>query len=469
MLNPLRAFDRRQFLKALSIGTGIATAGTLGWLDHLHADTTATTTKKRFIFFELAGAWDTLLGIDPRDPLVFTEANVSVTGVQLAHQLLDTKYSSQPLKTVAGITFGPAVPQNFANLAAKMCVGRGLTMNTLSHDVGRIFWSTGRTPAGINPTAPSVASQIIDDIAEHDPDSLGIIPSLSINANVFSDATDPALRPFQIRNATDMRLALKLGTDPLSELVLTEITDELSDYRAAAKLCDPATLDRYGKMSLVRKSQQEVEAIVQSGLSDKFNLTNVADPDMLALALHYGYTDVDQPAALAAVAAQAIKLGMSRCVTLKFGNSFDDHDGSWATDQPADQEAAFDAIAKLHADLAMTPSLSDPQKTLADETVMVVGSDFARTPVLNAASGRDHWPANACVFIGGLPAGRVIGETTSYGMQSSAIDPSTGSPVPPSTSGAVTMNPGHWMASLLSNEGITLKDLRENPLPCLTI
>jgi uncharacterized protein (DUF1501 family) len=460
-------FDRRQFLKSLAVGTGIATSGTLGWLDHLRADETTVTTK-RFVFFEFGGAWDTLLSLDPRDPTEFTEANVSTTGIQLAHQLLDTMYSANPLKTVANITFGPAVPQSFADLAPKMCVGRGLTMNTLSHDVGRVFWSTGRTPAGANPTAPSVACQIIDQIAAAAPAELGLIPNLSINADVFSTATDPALRPFQIRNANDMMLALKLGTEPLSELILTELADELAAYREASSLCDPAKLDRYGKMSLVRKSQEEVKAIVESGLSDKFNLTNVSDPEMLALAVHYGYTAVEQPAALAAVAAQALKLDMSRCVTVRFGNSFDDHDGTWSTDQPADQEAAFDAIAKLYEDLAQTPSPSDPNKMLADETVIVMGSDFSRTPILNSTEGRDHWPVNSCAFIGGMPAGRVIGASTHYGMESSAIDPMTGDPVPAETQGAVTMNPGHWMASLLTNEGLSIADLREEPLPCLS-
>lgn len=458
-------FDRRQFLKSLAVGTGVATASTLGGLEHVRA---ASITRKRFIFVELVGAWDTLLGVDPRDPSEFTEANVSSTGIQLGHHLLASQYSSNPLKTVAGITFGPAVPDAFAALAPNMCVGRGFSMNTLSHDVGRVFWSTGRTPAGVNPTAPSIASQIIEQVAAADPDNLGLIPNLSINADVFSFSTDPALRPFQIRNANDMQGALKLGSDPLSELILGEIKDDLAKYRADSKICDPVQLDRYGKMTLVRKSQAEVKQIVESGLSNKFNLFNPLDPEMVALAAHYGYTDIDQPSALAAVAAQALKLDMSRCVTLQFANSFDDHDGTWAADQPADQYAAFDAVAKLYEDLAQTPTTEDPNVMLSEETVIVIGSDFARTPILNGTQGRDHWPTNACIFIGGLPQGTVVGASTHYGMESQKIDPGTGQAVPPETAGAVAMNPGHFMASLLQNEGLSYEHLREEPLPCLT-
>ena len=463
-------FDRRQFLKSLAVSSGIAGAGSLGWLNRLRADTPTPFTRKRFVFVELMGAADMLLGLDPRDPTEFTESEISNTGIQLAHHLLSPYYANQPLKTVSGITFGPAVPQSFANLAPQMCVGRGLTMNTLSHQVGRVFWSTGRTPAGINPTAPSISSQIVQQIAECDPDNLGIIPSLSINADVYSDATDAKLRPFQIRNSGDMNLALKLGTTGLSQVILTEIIGDLTAYRNASTTCDPVQLDRYGKMDLVRKSQKEVEAIVASGLHASFNFTNFADPAMVALQAHYGYTDVNDPSALAAVAAQAIKLEMSRCVTLQFANSFDDHDGSWAADQPVDQERAFDAVAKLYADLAQTPCPENPNVMLSEETVIVIGSDFSRTPILNATQGRDHWPVNACVFLGGgMPQGRVIGATTHYGLESSAIDPLTGAAVPANTPGAVTMNPGHWMASLMDNLGFSIEALREPPLPCLAI
>lgn len=466
--------QRRQLLKSLALGSGVAAAGSLGFLRALRADPSSNDfTRKRFVFVMMPGAWDTLLSVDPRDPNQFTEANVSQTGIQLAHHLLDAQYTATPLKTVDGIDFGPAVPDNFAALASKMCIGRGLTMDTLSHDVGRVFWSTGRTPAGINPTAPSIASQIVDQIAECDPDNVGIIPNLSIGATVFSNATEPLLRPFQIRNANDMLLSLKRGSDFISEAVLNEIADELKAYRDSSTLCDPAKLDRAGKMTLVRHSQNEIEQIIASNLSAKFNLPapDPNDPQMVALYTHFLYplNDVDHPLSLAAVAAQALVLNMSRCVSLRLGDSLDDHDNSWAQDQPADQQAAFDAIAKLWTFLEQTPLPEDASRMMSEETVIVIGSDFSRTPILNTNEGRDHWPVNACVFMGSsMPQGRVIGASTLYGMESSAIDPETGDVVPAETTGALTMNPGHWMASLMDNEGLSLEHLREPPLPCLS-
>jgi hypothetical protein len=459
-------FDRRQFLKSLAVATG---AGVLAHIDGAQAGP-STFTKKRFVFVEFLGAWDTLLGLDPRDPSVFTESQVSSTGIELGYHLLPAFYAGRGVTSYDGVEFGPAVPDRFGQLAAKMCLGRGFSMDTLSHEVGRTYWSTGRAPTGSNPSCPSVASQIVDQIAQNDPANLGFIPNLAINGSVFSDATDPALRPFQVRNATDMMLALALGSDPFSKYILDDLAlaDALTAYRKEAVLCDPARLDRHGKMKLLRQSQEKVVEIVKSGLSNHFNFTNFADPEMAALQAHYGYFDVDAPAALAALAAQAIKLGLSRCVTLQFRTSFDDHDGKWADDQPVDQYQAFDAVARLYEDLAATPTPEDPSVMLSENTVIVLGSDFSRTPVLNGTQGRDHWPVNCCAFLGGLPPG-VVGASTYHGMESQKVDPATGGAVAPDTPGAVALNPGHFMASLLANEGLSLEHLREAPVECLTI
>ena len=462
--------DRRQFLKSLALGTGLASATTIAYLERLRADENAPA-KQRFVFVELRGAHDQLLGIDPRDPIEFSDANIPTTGIQLGLNLLAPQYANTPIKTVAGIDFGPAVPQSFADLAPKMCIGRGFTMDTLAHQVGRLYWSTGRTPSGLNPTAASISSQIVEQIAATDPSSLGLIPNLSIGANVHSFATDPKLRPFQVRNADEMTLALTLGADPISKLVLDEIGDELFMYRHNTTICDPAGLDAHGgKLSTVRASQFEVEAIIASGLSASFNLFPLGPPtqEIIDLALHYGYSDVNDASAIIAVAAQALKLDMSRCITVQFAESLDDHDGSWAEDQPADQWAAFDAVAKLYDDLSQTPCPDNPSVMMNEVTTIVMGSDFSRTPLLNTKQGRDHWPVNSCVVIGGgMPQGRVIGASSHHGMESRPIDPQTGASVDPGTSGSFTLNPGHWMASLMDNCGYSIADLREDPVPCL--
>jgi hypothetical protein len=58
-------------------------------------------------------------------------------------------------------------------------------------------------------------------------------------------------------------------------------------------------------------------------------------------------------------------------------------------------------------------------KGLLQETVMVWMGEFGRTPELNAQKGRDHYPRVSAVVVagGGLPGGRVVGETNSGGSE----------------------------------------------------
>lgn len=70
------------------------------------------------------------------------------------------------------------------------------------------------------------------------------------------------------------------------------------------------------------------------------------------------------------------------------------------------------AFSSLVKDLSSMPSKT-PGKTLLDETMIVVSSEFGRMPYMNNVMGRDHY--NQCytsLFLGGgVKPGRVIGKT----------------------------------------------------------
>ena len=59
------------------------------------------------------------------------------------------------------------------------------------------------------------------------------------------------------------------------------------------------------------------------------------------------------------------------------------------------------------------------ERGLANDVVVVMWGEFGRTPRINRAAGRDHWPAvmSALVAGGGLRVGQVIGSTTARGEQ----------------------------------------------------
>ena len=74
------------------------------------------------------------------------------------------------------------------------------------------------------------------------------------------------------------------------------------------------------------------------------------------------------------------------------------------------------AFGALLTDLAATPGV-DAGKTLLDETLILVYSEFGRTTgPLNVAAGRDHFPRMSIVLAGGgTRGGRVIGQTDAVG------------------------------------------------------
>ena len=69
-------------------------------------------------------------------------------------------------------------------------------------------------------------------------------------------------------------------------------------------------------------------------------------------------------------------------------------------------------------DLALTGLISDlDERGMLDETLIVVMGEFGRTPKLNTAGGRDHWPRVFSVVLagGGVRGGQVIGASDSVG------------------------------------------------------
>lgn len=97
-----------------------------------------------------------------------------------------------------------------------------------------------------------------------------------------------------------------------------------------------------------------------------------------------------------------------RYVELSTGNVWDQHGGlrkgheknALATDKP---------IAALLADLK--------QRGMLDETLVVWGGEFGRTPTTQGKDGRDHNPQGFCMWMagGGVRGGMAYGQTDDYG------------------------------------------------------
>ena len=74
-------------------------------------------------------------------------------------------------------------------------------------------------------------------------------------------------------------------------------------------------------------------------------------------------------------------------------------------------------------DLALSALIEDLiERGLFDDTLVVVMGEFGRTPKINTAGGRDHWPRVFSVLLagGGIPGGQIIGASDATGEGPSA-------------------------------------------------
>lgn len=99
---------------------------------------------------------------------------------------------------------------------------------------------------------------------------------------------------------------------------------------------------------------------------------------------------------------------------------WDNHASIYGTGQPgrAEQPVYVNCplldrgLTNLVQDLLKMPGKA-PGKTLFEETMIIVTSEFGRTPEVNPAGGRDHWAEcyTTMYLGGGVKPGRIIGKT----------------------------------------------------------
>jgi uncharacterized protein (DUF1501 family) len=115
------------------------------------------------------------------------------------------------------------------------------------------------------------------------------------------------------------------------------------------------------------------------------------------------------------VAMAAYRAGITVAVDLEL-DGFDTH-----VDHDAEHMPRLDQL------LAGLDFIVDEaaRQDIGDEFVVLVGSEFGRTPGYNASNGKDHWPTTSFMAMGkGIVGGRVIGATTER-HEPLTVDPRT--------------------------------------------
>jgi hypothetical protein len=415
-----------------------------------------------------SGGWDQLLALDPRPsnaPKFSGNAPYEGggSGIHPAYGNVNEGWMDDVLSATGGsgiqeaggLRLGPAIAPELLAHAADLAVVRGVNMSTLTHEVGRRFFTTGQFPRGLSPVGSSVTSLVAGAEGVE-----ATIPNLSIATESYSIGLPAYASPIQVRDGQDVRDMLRILGDDLAFG-----GDALADLEEGDASCRGEELDGTGMTTLFRASRIKARSMVESGQDQLFAFdaanpgTNQALFDRLGIA---SAADLATAKGSAAIAAQALTRGVTRAVSVRLANDLDAHD-DWAAEHPTQLRNGFALLGNLIRWLKETESPFGDGGSTWDHTTLMCFSEFARTPLLNGRDGRDHHLASSCLLAGpGLRRGVTVGATTDTGMAAMKMNLQTGEPV--QGDGGASVGPADLVKTVLTSMGLGEISLGNQPL-----
>lgn len=453
---------RRLLGSSLLLGGSMAAFGSaLSFSPLARAQTSPSSSLRRdryYVFCYFGGGWDVLLGLDPRDPSVFNNGSLGATGIQPGYELLPVADQAPVRVDVGGRRrlFGPYIGDLASpGLVERLAVVRGLSMDTLTHEVGRRRFLTGKEPSGLTARGSSAGTWMASALGAGDP-----IPNLVVGTEAYNVDQPPYATALKVASGNDLLRALRPAGPALSPLVQRQVDAHLAS-QADCNVARRSPL--WTSSELARRATGDM---LSRRLDALFDFASNA-PAVVELRARYGINasqGLGTPEAQAAMAAQALMGGVSRAVTIEVAGGLDTHFQNWATQNGPVQRRGFNAIARLARHLHQTPFPSGDGTSWLDHTIIVGFSEFSRTPLLNASLGRDHHLTNACFLLGGPVAGVDVGASSDRGMLPQAVDFATGAV----DAGGELLKPDHILQTLYDDVGLgSAPDLRVPGIPAL--
>lgn len=297
---------------------------------------------------------------------------------------------------IPGIQFGEFMKET-AQLADKMTIIRSMSHGEAAHERGTHNMFTGYRPSPAL-EYPSIGSVISHELGpRNDLPPYVCVPSvpneyansgyLSSAFGPFSLGADPAQGNFQVRD-----LNLPKGVDDARFSRRRSLLETVDNHFRTLEESDAIdSMDAFYQHAYKLISSQKAR--------EAFDLKS--EPD--AIKDEYGRTAAGQRMLL----ARRLIEGGVRFVSLTAGG-WDHHDNLKSGIQnelpPTDK-----AIAALIRDL--------DRRGMLDSTLVMVTTEFGRTPKINATGGRDHWPRVFSTMLagGGVKQGYVHGASDSLG------------------------------------------------------
>lgn len=376
--------------------------------DFLRAGVLAGFGLSDFLRLRQAGAAEGAKKKDVNCIFIFTLGGMS------HHDLWDYKAAApaeirgdfKPLRTnVPGITLTELLP-GVARVADQLAILRGMTHADSDHGRGFHIMMTGMVPGAgdfnatkNNNVHPSLGSMV----ARMSGAQAALPPYISVPCFLRSGGPSflgPSYAPFVIE------------ADPASpefavrDVVLPPSVTEERNRRRLEALRTVNTLT--GKSEDLPKDLQAIDTFSQKahGLLTSPRAKEAFDVrrEKESVREKYGQTSLGQCCLLA---RRLVEAGC-RFVTIE--------NGHWDTHR--DNTRSLRDLLVPGVDRALPALLTDlRERGLLDSTLVVLSTEFGRTPRINTMAGRDHWPNAFSIVLagGGVKGGRVIGATDKNG------------------------------------------------------
>ena len=348
--------------------------------------------QRKLIWINLNGGWDILEATDPKV--------ASTPGIDMIYPW-DSARSLANAPT--DVRIGRWLP-HIAALGRDLLVVRGLAMGTTSHQAGSVYMDTG-----ILSNAGRVNSASIPSIVASE--SVATIPIIQLDNGSEPQTDRGLLNPVSVVRANNLELYRRMY--PSGEEALQRKFAVLDYLKASLeRLRDQVgTSDR---LVALAAAEAKVRGQFATNVGSKLR---VSDEDRAFFGDPAPSARRQGPVDSFALALKLINHDIVTCINLGFGG-FDTHQNQSQSLEPLLGNVDF-LVARLVEGLRASSKL--------DETLIVLYSDFGRTPKVNAMNGRDHWPTGGALVIGGgIEGGRAIGATDDALNAVDRVDPNTG-------------------------------------------
>ncbi len=347
-------------------------------------------------------------------PIATSVIHIYLPGGMAQHESWDPKpYAApeyrgpfSPIKGVTGEYVG-AKFENIAKILDKISIIRSVTHGEAAHERGTHNMFTGYRPS------PAIKFPSFGSIVSHEQGPRNNLPPYIVIPNMivpeqgsgymssaygpFALGSDPADKNFTVRDLATPKDVDSRRFDRRRNLL--SAVDE--HFRTTEKSDGLAAMDSFYNAAYSLISSDKAR--------EAFNLE--AEPAKLRD--EYGRNTAGQRFLLA---RRLVEAG-TRMVSVSYG--------SW--DHHSNIKSAFESQA-TQFDMAYARLIRDlDERGLLDTTLVLVSSEFGRTPKINSTNGRDHYPRVFSVSMagGGVKRGFVYGKSDALGAEpdSDAVRP----------------------------------------------